>query len=83
MLKGKYRLVPGAVLIAAALISMSIEGTPGWVGLAFVVLAVIALALANRGVYIYTKAIRMINSGHSDKHQTTAMMKNTAVTAST
>lgn len=75
MLKGKYRLVPGAVLIVAALISMSIEGTPGWVGLAFVVLAVIALALANRGVYIYTKAIRMINSGHSDKQQTTAMMK--------
>ncbi|MBO8435907.1 MAG: hypothetical protein IAA97_02890 [Spirochaetes bacterium] len=63
-MKGKYRYVPGTILLCLALIGFITEQIPGWMSFLLLIASCIQMIYASRGTGIYNKAIKLINKGN-------------------
>ena len=74
-MKGKYRYIPGTILLCLSLIGMITEGVPAWLSFALLVISCILMIFASRGTGIYNKAIKLVNTGKIEEG--TQLMKKT------
>ena len=65
----KYRFIPGAGVLALALIAMMNEDVPAVIGLILIIAAAILLIFASRGTVYFSKAVRAINSSEPGKKE--------------